>query len=442
VRRSSRAEAKRQLRGKDTARVILDATTRVLDAGGEPLVTIARVAAEAGVSAGTLYHHYSSRDDLMGAWQVQMLRGMADELLVLVRETLTGASARDDAFAMAYRLVDTGARRSVRYKFEFGHHFSLARPAERIELANLAASFLATGLAVRQDEIYPTEFAVAARMLVEAVPVLAWDWAPAHPDLVTTGAFQREVATMMARYAAKDPGGGPFVPPTSTSMAEAFAPPATESSRALREPRKAPSQVRSEETIAVLLQATGNLLTREGIDAATTTRIAAEAGVSVGTLYQYYPTRDALVAAWEEGRLSAAFAAVTDIIGTIPKAGEPLGAAGFSAIVEQMVTALVAHAPPYCSLLSDYTFRARPSVRFALVRRAARALAEAMSPRGDEWFPEDLSAATTIAMETAFQLSFTWANDHRDACASGVFQRELASMLTRYFVRDLRSQRP
>ena len=46
-----------------------------------------------------------------------------------------------------------------------------------------------------------------------------------------------------------------------------------------------------------LLDATARVLTREGYDRASTNRIAAVAGVSVGSLYQYFPNKEALVAA-------------------------------------------------------------------------------------------------------------------------------------------------
>jgi AcrR family transcriptional regulator len=62
-------------------------------------------------------------------------------------------------------------------------------------------------------------------------------------------------------------------------------------------PRKAASQERSRATVDALIEATARLLVREGFDKASTNRIAQEAGVSVGSLYQYYPSKEALVAA-------------------------------------------------------------------------------------------------------------------------------------------------
>jgi len=46
-----------------------------------------------------------------------------------------------------------------------------------------------------------------------------------------------------------------------------------------------------------LIEATARILVREGFEKASTNRIAREAGVSIGSLYQYYPSKEALVAA-------------------------------------------------------------------------------------------------------------------------------------------------
>jgi len=59
--------------------------------------------------------------------------------------------------------------------------------------------------------------------------------------------------------------------------------------------RRTPRQARSREKLARVLEAADRLLIAEGAEALTTTRVAAEAGVSVGALYQYLPDRDAIV---------------------------------------------------------------------------------------------------------------------------------------------------
>lgn len=62
-------------------------------------------------------------------------------------------------------------------------------------------------------------------------------------------------------------------------------------------PRKTASQQRSQATVEALLDATARILVREGYERASTNRIAAVAGVSVGSLYQYFPNKESIVAA-------------------------------------------------------------------------------------------------------------------------------------------------
>lgn len=65
----------------------------------------------------------------------------------------------------------------------------------------------------------------------------------------------------------------------------------------LLKPRKTPIQARSNASVDAILQATLQVLVAVGKERLTTTRVAARAGVSVGTLYQYFPNKSALLQA-------------------------------------------------------------------------------------------------------------------------------------------------
>lgn len=56
-----------------------------------------------------------------------------------------------------------------------------------------------------------------------------------------------------------------------------------------------PRQARSEATVAAIYEATIQVLLTQGLRRLTTTRVAERAGVSVGTLYQYFPNKHALL---------------------------------------------------------------------------------------------------------------------------------------------------
>lgn len=65
-------------------------------------------------------------------------------------------------------------------------------------------------------------------------------------------------------------------------------------------PRKAPVQKRSQVTVDAIIEAAARIFVREGYPNATTNRIAELAGVSVGSLYEYFPNKASLLAALVE----------------------------------------------------------------------------------------------------------------------------------------------
>jgi len=62
-------------------------------------------------------------------------------------------------------------------------------------------------------------------------------------------------------------------------------------------PRKRPVQARSTEMVSVILEAAARVLEQKGLEGYTTNAVASAAGVSVGSLYQYFPGKEALTVA-------------------------------------------------------------------------------------------------------------------------------------------------
>lgn len=73
-----------------------------------------------------------------------------------------------------------------------------------------------------------------------------------------------------------------------------------------------------------LLDATGRLFERGGVEAITMTALAQEAGVSRALIYQYFPDQDTLIVAFFEDRISAYFAAID---ASLDAAASPTGRA-------------------------------------------------------------------------------------------------------------------
>ena len=79
-------------------------------------------------------------------------------------------------------------------------------------------------------------------------------------------------------------------------------------------PRKQPRQARSQAIVAAILDAAARILVRDGREAANTNMIALEAGVSIGSLYQYFPNRDAIITALVDRHGNRIHAIVTEAL--------------------------------------------------------------------------------------------------------------------------------
>lgn len=78
--------------------------------------------------------------------------------------------------------------------------------------------------------------------------------------------------------------------------------------------RRAPKQGRSQDTVEVILQAAARILEREGPDALNTNAIAERAGVSVGSLYEYFPSKEAVLIALARRQLMGDRASFSTIV--------------------------------------------------------------------------------------------------------------------------------
>ena len=101
-------------------------------------------------------------------------------------------------------------------------------------------------------------------------------------------------------------------------------------SQVVLEPRKSPVQARSAASVDAILEATIQVLLQVGKERLTTTKVARRAGVSVGTLYQYFPNKSSLLQAVLKRHLNEVTAAVEAICQR--QRGQSL---------EQMATALI-----------------------------------------------------------------------------------------------------
>lgn len=83
--------------------------------------------------------------------------------------------------------------------------------------------------------------------------------------------------------------------------------------------RKAPKQARSTELVSAILEAAIQVLAQEGAQRFTTARVAEKAGVSVGSLYQYFPNKAAILFRLQSNEWQQTHAMLADILGDAKK---------------------------------------------------------------------------------------------------------------------------
>ena len=101
--------------------------------------------------------------------------------------------------------------------------------------------------------------------------------------------------------------------------------------------RKMPTQARAQATVETIFEATARIVGNEGEAALTTNRIASEAGFSIGTLYQYFPSKEAVVLAMVQRRRDRIQEDIQRLLDRALASGQPVRAA-----VRDMLRLLVA----------------------------------------------------------------------------------------------------
>ncbi len=157
--------------------------------------------------------------------------------------------------------------------------------------------------------------------------------------------------------------------------------------------RKIPAQERAKATVDVLLEATARILVKEGYDHASTTRIAEAAGVSVGSLYQYFPSKEALVAALIDRHMAAMTTMIEE------KAAELAMAPLAVAVREAIRVMIAAHRidPRLHRVLVEQVPRLGRLQRIEQVESRSRTLVRAyLEAHKDEVRPRDLDMAAFL----------------------------------------------
>lgn len=193
-------------------------------------------------------------------------------------------------------------------------------------------------------------------------------------------------------------------------------------------PRKRPRQRRSKATVEAILEATARVLVEEGLDRASTNRIAEIAGVSIGSLYQYFPSKDALVMALLERHCER-------MLGLLLRSTVDLADAPLERAVATYVRAVIeshALAPKLHQVLILHAINLGLEQVAEIEKQARAAVRAFLERRRDEILPDDLEMASYVlvsAVEAATHRALL-ENPHDVPWES--MERELCSLILRY----------
>ncbi len=194
--------------------------------------------------------------------------------------------------------------------------------------------------------------------------------------------------------------------------------------------RKAPVQSRSRQTVADILRATARIFVKEGFKRATTNRIAEVAGVSIGTLYQYFPSKEAIIRSLHAEHIAKLRAKM------VPDAsleGQPL-----EVVLRSLVTAVIAaHAidPPLHAQLMQAGASLGISPTEALYEAAlslAKSLMSAYAPSLRALDPEISPFIVVCAVDAIIHQS---SREHPEFLTQPKLVDEVTHLLKQYVLR-------
>lgn len=196
-------------------------------------------------------------------------------------------------------------------------------------------------------------------------------------------------------------------------------------------PRRRPRQARSQATASAILEAAARVFAAHGYAAGTTNRIAECAGVSVGSLYEYWPNKDAILAALLERHLDEARALLAPLAAEARARG-----ASLAEVVGRFVGAMVtlhAHEPALHRVLFEEA-PIPPRVRRALAALDATMVAEiaALLREHPEARVVDPVLSATLVVHTVEALTHRLVLHLGRAADRAAWVREVTALVLRY----------
>lgn len=195
-------------------------------------------------------------------------------------------------------------------------------------------------------------------------------------------------------------------------------------------PRKQPKQERSQVTVEAILSATAHILTENGYNQLTTNRVAERAGVSIGSLYQYFPNKEALIFALAEHHAN-------EMVQLAKQHLEGLSDRTIPEVLRQIIkAALAAYAvnPKLHRVLHEQIPHSEVMKRLDQAK-IENLLQSFLAQRSDQLRPKNLELAVFMVERTIRALIHGAMIDHPELLKTGELEQELTLLLSAYLVK-------
>jgi len=197
-------------------------------------------------------------------------------------------------------------------------------------------------------------------------------------------------------------------------------------------PRKRPQQARSRETFDAIVKAAARILTESGYDDLSTNRIARTAGVSPGSLYQYFPNKESILAALLDSLLERFGAILQKQLAEVMN--DPLEAAAHK-MMRALVEMLSTVQPRLVRNLVEQVPRIGRRGMIGRVRQRGKELARLyLEVHRDELRVQDLELAVFFVTALAENLTFRIVFDRPRHLTAEACADEAADLIVRYLV--------
>jgi AcrR family transcriptional regulator len=196
-------------------------------------------------------------------------------------------------------------------------------------------------------------------------------------------------------------------------------------------PRKLPKQDRSRVTVEAILEATTHILVEEGYEKANTNRIAERAGISIGSLYQYFPNKESLMTALMDQHAQE----MAELVGGKL---DRLFDSPLEVAIPEIITAIVAaHAinPRLHQVLSEEIPRSERSPQMQQADERITALIRAYLERWRDCIqPQNIDMTVFILSRTVDSLCHAAVIEYPNLVSDSQFEQEVSNLLLAYLI--------